>query len=495
MKKIPREVQEVSFELEKAGFEAYVVGGCVRDLLVGKEPGDWDVATNAKPEEIQKIFPKNFYENKFFTVTVATESADPSLKEIEITTYRSDFEYGDRRRPGRVEYAKTIEEDLSRRDFTINAIALKIQNAKTKRQNDNSKFKIIDRFGGREDLEKRIIRAVGIPEERFAEDALRMMRAVRLSAQLGFEIEKATKDAIQKNAALIKEISQERIRDELIKIIRSERAAEGVVLLYEVGLLTYIIPELAEGYGVTQNKHHKYTVWEHNVKSLEYAAKKNYSLEVRLASLLHDVGKPKTKRGEGPDATFYGHQVVGARMARKILERLRFPRESVEKIVLMIREHMFVYDPETVTLKGVRRLLARVGAENMDNLFELREADRIGSGVPKAQPYRLRYLKAMVEKVRQDPVSPRMLKINGDDIMKVLDMEPGPRVGAILAILLEEVLEEPTRNSKEYLRQRVSELGKLSEQELQEVARKAKQSAQNAQERIDQEIKQKYFVK
>ena len=486
MKKIPREVQEVIFELEKAGFEAYVVGGCVRDLLVGKKPGDWDVATNAKPEEIQRIFPKNFYENKFFTVTVATESVDPSLKEIEITTYRSDFEYGDRRRPGRVEYAKTIEEDLSRRDFTINVIALRVKDRTQE---------LLDPYEGQKDLKAKIISAVRDPNERFNEDALRMMRAVRLSAQLGFGIEKITREAIRKNAALIKEISQERIRDELIKIIRSERAAGGMELLYEVRLLTYIMPELAEGYGVTQNKHHKYTVWEHNVKSLEYATQKNYSFEVRLASLLHDVGKPKTKRGEGPDATFYGHQVVGARTARKILERLHFPKESVEKIVLMIREHMFVYDPETVTLKGVRRLLARVGAENIDNLFELREADRIGSGVPKAQPYRLRYLKAMVEKVRQDPVSPRMLKINGDDIMKTLGIEPGPKVGAALAILLEGVLEDPTRNSKEYLQKRVRELGQLSEQELQDIARKAKQSAQNAQERIDQEIKRKYLVK
>ena len=444
----------------------------------------WD--TNISVEEIQRIFPKNFYENKFFTVTVATESVDPSLKEIEITTYRSDFEYGDRRRPGRVEYAKTIEEDLSRRDFTINVIALRVKDRTQE---------LLDPYEGQKDLKAKIIRAVRDPNERFNEDALRMMRAVRLSAQLGFGIEKITREAIIKNAALIKEISQERIRDELIKIIRSERAAGGMELLYEVRLLTYIMPELAEGYGVTQNKHHKYTVWEHNVKSLEYATQKNYSFEVRLASLLHDVGKPKTKRGEGPDATFYGHQVVGARTARKILERLHFPKESVEKIVLMIREHMFVYDPETVTLKGVRRLLARVGAENIDNLFELREADRIGSGVPKAQPYRLRYLKAMVEKVRQDPVSPRMLKINGDDIMKTLGIEPGPKVGAALAILLEGVLEDPTRNSKEYLQKRVRELGQLSEQELQDIARKAKQSAQNAQERIDQEIKRKYLVK
>ncbi|MBI2644333.1 MAG: CCA tRNA nucleotidyltransferase [Candidatus Wildermuthbacteria bacterium] len=479
---IPEEVVSVVKELEKHGFEAYVVGGCVRDLLLEKEPWDWDVATSATPEQIQSIFPDSFYENKFFTVTVKTGSSNPRLKEIEITTYRAEFEYADRRRPGKVEYAKNIEEDLSRRDFTINAVALGL------------KHEVVDPFHGQEDLKDKIIRAVGDADQRFQEDALRMMRAVRFFAALGFGVEQKTRAAIQKNSRLLKEISEERIRDEFSKIVMSGRPMEAIEELRELGLLQYIIPELEQGYGVTQNKHHIYTVWEHNLRSLQYAAEKNFSFEVRLASLLHDIGKPKTKGGEGPDATFYGHQVVGARMARKILERLHFSKEIIEKIVLLVREHMFVYDPDTVTLRGVRRLVARVGPEHMEELFQLREADRIGSGVPKAQPYRLRHLKAMVEKVKQDPISPKMLAINGNDAMQILQIEPGPKVGAILAVLLEEVLDDPKRNAKEYLENRTQELGKMSDAQLQQIAANAKKSAQQAQDRIDEEIKKKYFV-
>lgn len=457
----------------------------MRDLFLGKKPKDWDIATSAKPEEIQQIFPASFYENKFFTVTVHTESEDPTLKEIEITTFRADIAYGDRRHPEQIEYAKTIEEDLARRDFTMNAIAL---HAKDK------EVEVLDPFAGQRDIEAKTIRAVGDPDQRFQEDALRMMRAVRFFATLGFTIEPATRKAIEKHSALIREISQERIRDEFIKILMSDAPMEALEELRQLGLLSHFLPELEEGYGVGQNKHHIYTVWEHNVRSLQYAARQKQDLIVRLASLLHDVAKPRVKQGEGPDSTFYGHQVVGAKMTKKILERLKFPKEVVETVSLLVREHMFVYDPETVTLKGVRRLLARVGTEHIDELFQLREADRIGSGVPKAQPYRLRYLKAMVDKVRQDPISPKMLKINGDTIMETLKIGPGPKIGAILAILLEDVLDDPALNTKEYLEKRVFELAKLSEQELEDMAAKAKQSAQLTQDRVDEELKKKYFV-
>jgi len=259
--------------------------------------------------------------------------------------------------------------------------------------------------------------------------------------------------------------------------------------------LKFVIPELEEGVGVGQNKHHIYTVFEHNLKSLEYAAKENFSLDVRLSALFHDVGKPRVKQGEGPDSTFYAHQVVGERMVFKMLDRLRFSRDLVEKVALLVREHMFVYDPETVTLAGVRRLVRRAGPENMDDLLKLREADRIGSGVPKAQPYRLRYLKAMIEKVQKDPIHPKMLKIKGDAVMEILKIEPGPKVGKVLAILLDEVLEEPGLNDDVKLKNRVSELGKLSEKELEKLAEKAKENAAQAQRRIDDEIKKKYFVK
>src|SRR3989344_1104512 len=384
---IPKEVKTILEKLHKAGFEAYIVGGCVRDFLLGNEPKDWDVATNAKPEEIQKIFPDSFYENNFLTVGVKTD-----MGVVEVTTYRSEAKYSDKRHPDAVEYAKTLEEDLSRRDFTVNAMAMEIQNAKIKNQNDKSKFKIIDPFGGQEDLKAKIIRTVGNPEERFNEDGLRLMRAARFATELNFEIEFNTRRAIEKLAGLLEMIAKERIRDEFMKIIMSERAADGIVLLEELDLLRYVMPELREGIGMSQNKHHIYTVFEHNVKSLEYSAKKNYSPVVRVAALLHDVGKPKTKGGDGPNSTFYNHEVVGSRIAAAALDKLRVSKDIIEKVIHLIRYHMFYYNVGEVSAAGVRRFLARVGPENVDDLMKVREADRIGSGVPKAVPYKLRHL-------------------------------------------------------------------------------------------------------
>jgi poly(A) polymerase/tRNA nucleotidyltransferase (CCA-adding enzyme) len=503
---IPKEIHDVAAILTGAGFGAYLVGGCVRDLLLNEvlrqssgssarerslEPKDWDVATNALPEEIQKLFPDSVYENTFGTVGVKTESEDARLKVIEITTFRLEGRYTDKRHPDEVRFAKTIEEDLARRDFTVNAMALELtDNLRLTTYNKA----LIDPFGGEKDLKAKIIRAVGKPEDRFEEDALRLLRAVRFSCQLRFKIEDATLRAIREKASRIEFISKERIRDEFSKTIMTSRGDEGVETLRELGLLKYIVPELLEGVGVGQNKHHIYTVYEHNLKSLTYAVSKDFPLDLRLASLLHDVGKPKTKRGEGINSTFYGHQVVGERMAVKILDRLRFPKDVIEKVGLLVREHMFVYDPETVTLSGVRRLIARVGKENVDDLLKIREADRIGSGVPKAQPYRLRYLKAMIEKVQKDPVHPKMLKIRGDAVIALLNIEPGPRVGKILAILLEEVLDDPAKNELEILEKRVRELGVLSDRELAKLGDKAAARAKEAQERIDEEIKKKHAV-
>lgn len=479
---IPKEVQSVVKELEKQGFQAYVVGGCVRDLLLGKEPEDWDVTTNAKPEEIQKIFPENFYENKFFTVTVLTESTDPKLKEIEVTTYRSDHKYTDRRRPEEVKYAKTLQEDLSRRDFNVNAIALRGD-------------KIIDPFEGQKDLKAKLIRTVGNPEERFAEDALRMMRAARLATTLRFAIEEKTKAAIRAHAQLLKEISQERIRDELLKIMMAEGAMEGIALLRELNLLQYTMPELEEGWGVAQNKHHTYTVWEHNLFSLKYAAKQKWNHVIRIAALLHDVAKPRVKRGEGPEATFYGHEIVGAKMAKHMLSRLKFPGKDIETITTLIRYHMFYYNVDEVTEASVRRLVRKVGFDRMDDLLRLRMADRIGSGVPKAQPYKLRHWKYMIERTSRDPLSVTMLKINGDDMMKLLLIKPSPRIGWLLHILFGEALENPQKNDKTYLETRAKELHELSDRELQTLARKAKSEMDRVETATDESVKQKYFVK
>jgi len=490
------QITQIAAMLTAAGFKAYLVGGCLRDVLLGLEPFDWDIATDATPEELQKLFPESVYENNFGTVGIKTDSEDLRLKIIEITTFRLEGKYTDKRHPDEVTFAKTIEEDLGRRDFTINAIAMELKTEiRNSKSETNTKYPLVDPFGGLEDLKNGIIRAVGDSRERFREDALRLLRAVRLGAKLGFVIDPTTLEAVYNQAGLIEFIAKERIRDEFLKLIMTEHAAEGVEVLQRTGLLKRIFPELEEGVGVGQNKHHIYTVYEHNLRALKYAVEQNFPLHVRLASLFHDVGKPRSKHGEGPNCTFYGHQVVGERMVIKMLDRLHVSRELTERVALLVREHMFVYDPETVTLKGVRRLLQRVGIDNIDDLFDLREADRIGSGVPKAQPYRLRYLKAMVDKVKSDPVSAKMLKVNGEGVMRELAIPPGPKVGAILAILLEDVIEDPELNTENTLLKRVKELGALEERELIAFAKKAKTSAAQAQERIDEEVLNKYFVK
>ena len=263
----------------------------------------------------------------------------------------------------------------------------------------------------------------------------------------------------------------------------------------ELGLLKEFLPELLEGHEVGQNLHHIYTVWEHNLRSLEYAVKENWSLEIRMAALLHDVAKPRTKRGEGKYSTFYGHDVLGAKMASEILLRLKFPREFVEKVSKLIRYHLFYYNVDEVTDSSVRRLISRVGPEDMEDLIRVRICDRIGSGVPKAEPYKLRHFRFMVEKLQRDPISVGMLKVNGNNVMEFSNLKPGPRVGQILLILLDEVLDEPKKNTKEYLATRVKELGKLSDKELASLSKKAEEKKLALESEEIEEIKKKHYVK
>jgi len=485
---IPKEVKSIILKLQKAGFEAFIVGGCVRDFLLKKTPNDWDITTNAKPDQIQKIFPQSFYENRFFTVSVQTKNKKANLKEIEITTYRSEAQYGDQRHPDLVKFAKNLEEDLSRRDFTINAMALSFSETKT------PKIKIIDPFDGQNDLEKKTIKAVGDPQKRFGEDALRMIRAVRLAVQLGFLIEEKTSQAIQKNSNSLRLISAERIRDELTKIMGSEKAAQGIELLRELNLLKYIIPELEQGYKVSQNKHHLYDCYDHSLKSLEYAAKKNFNQYVRIAALLHDIGKPITKQGQGKEATFYGHEMVGAKMTQKILERLKFPKKDVEKITKLVRYHLFYYHPDEVNESSIRKLLRSVGQESIEELIQLRMADRIGSGCPKAEPYKLRHLRYVIEKVSGDPISAKMLKLTGNDIMKILNIKPGPKIGQILDVLLGSVLDNPSDNKKQALEKEIKRLGQLPEKDLADLSQRAKQEREKIEIKKDEMVKQKYWV-
>lgn len=496
--KIPKPILEVLCKIEKANFEAYIVGGCVRDLIMNKIPKDWDITTNAKPEEILKIFPDSFYENEFGTVGVKIKEGDKTKEVVEVTTYRIESKYSDRRRPDEIKFAKTLEEDLSRRDFTMNAIALSLSSqetclagrqAKNKKQK-KSDFEIVDLYGGQEDIKNKIIRAVGNADERFAEDALRMMRAVRFAAQLGFSIEKKTLEAIKKNFKNLKFISGERIKDELTKIILSDNPAEGVDLLHETGLLQFILPELEKGYGIKQNRHHIHTIYKHNLLSLKFCPSKK--LDVRLAALLHDIAKPQTKRGEGEYSTFYNHDHVGARVAEKILTRLRFSSEIVQKVKLLVDNHMFYYNPEEVGESSVRKLIKKVGLENVKDLIDLRIADRLGSGTPKAKPYKLRHLEYMIDKVSHDAVSVKMLKVNGNDLMQELKIKPGPKIGAILEVLLAEVIEEAEKNQRGQLLARAKE---LSGKELLNLRAMAKEKIEEKKEEDDKEIKGKYWVK
>ncbi|MFH0891116.1 MAG: HD domain-containing protein, partial [Candidatus Liptonbacteria bacterium] len=340
--KIPSEVKTIAKELAQQGFEAYLVGGCVRDLIMGREPKDWDIATNANPEKIQKIFPDSVYENNFGTVGVKTESDDPRVKIVEITTYRLEGKYTDKRHPDEVTFANTIEEDLSRRDFTMNAIALDLGEYISQKHSGVSRFmfhdlRLVDPYDGQEDIRGKIVRAVGRAEDRFNEDALRMLRAVRLAADLDFEIEITTRRAAEKLAGNLEAIAHERIRDEFSKMIMCAGAARGVILLEELDLLRYVMPELREGIGVDQNLHHIYTVFEHSVRSLDYAAKQNYSLEIRLAALLHDIGKPRTKGGQGRNSTFYNHEMLSARMVLRAMDRLHFAKDITEKTAHLVR--------------------------------------------------------------------------------------------------------------------------------------------------------------
>ena len=483
---IPGYIKNIVKALQVSGYEAYIVGGCVRDILMDKTPKDWDITTSAVPEEILQVFSGAKYENVFGTVLlpVRTEPEEGETRGkledvVEITTYRSEQGYSDRRHPDIVRFEKELDKDLERRDFTINALAL----------NPLEPEKIIDLFGGEKDIKKKIIRAVGQPEDRFKEDALRMMRAVRFSSQLGFELEPKTQRGIAKLAGSLKFVSGERIRDELIKILSSSRPAEGIMLLHECKLLQYILPELEQGVGVKQDRHHTTSVFVHNIASLKYCPSQEWP--VRLAALFHDIAKPKTRKIIKGIATFYNHEYLGAKMTEKIMNRLKFSTEDRTRVVNLVKNHMFYYNVGEVTAASVRRLIVKVGRENLKDLIALRVADRLGSGTPKAMPYKLRHLEYMLEKVQNDPVSVKMLKINGDNLMRLLKIPAGPKIGAILDVLLGEVLEDPELNTVDSLEKQAQ---KLADLDLEELRLRAKAVIEEKRLEEDKEIKKHYKV-
>ena len=448
--KLPPLVMKVLQTLESGGFEAYVVGGAIRDLLTDTLVKDWDFTTDATPEEIIKLFKEAYYDNRFGTVGIAAKHLEEQFglksetdKVYEITTFRSESEYSDKRRPDKVTWGKSLKDDLKRRDFTINAMAL------------DKKLKLIDPFEGEKDLDNKLIKAVGEANKRFQEDALRMMRAIRIASQLGFSLETKTLAAIAKNSVLIKQISAERVRDELLKIISSKFPKDGILLLFSTGILQYILPELIETRAVEQAGHHTKDVWNHSLDSL--AASPSPNPIIRLATLLHDIGKPVVKASrEGKEITFYNHEVAGARMTKLISRRLRLSKKDSDLLWLLVRWHMFAYEPK-MTDKAIRRFIKRIGKENIANMMMLRVGDRVGGG-SKASSWRLRELQERIKQVLYKPFEITDLKVNGKDVMATLNIQSGPRVGQVLKKLFDEVLEDASKNEKEYLLKRVKEI-------------------------------------
>lgn len=520
---LPLEPLVILYHLQQAGYDGYIVGGAVRDLLSDRYGAqtDFDFTTNATPEQIQALFPESFYENQFGTVsltksdvwkllglelpsdaeepvtdqherTIELEQATkihislqgkakpgelPSyatpqiLKNYEITTYRSEGRYTDHRRPDQVTWGKTIEDDLSRRDFTMNAMALLInasylkelfsttftaEQANQMLQLSPQQYTVIDLFNGQADLEANELRSVGDPATRFEEDALRMLRAVRLSVQLNVRMTDEVFTAMSGLAEQIQYVSWERIRDEFLKMISSQYPAEAIELLNDTGLLHYILPELREGRGIEQGGHHTTDVWTHSLDALAHCPSQDPV--VRFATLLHDIAKPRTLRYIDDDPTFYNHELVGAKMAKQIAERFRLSRRDIERIFILVRHHMFYYQPHN-TDAAIRRFMRKVGLENINDILDLREGDRLGSGARKTS-WRLEEMKQrMIEQLHQ-PLDVTDLAINGNDLMKDLQLKPGPMFGKILNQLFEEVMDDPEKNTREYLLKQAEALSK-----------------------------------
>lgn len=439
--------------LEKAGFEAYIVGGAVRDALLNLPSFDWDVTTNATPEQISPLFNESFYDNEYGTVKVAGKHIREQfgLKEGEIddstlydiTTYRSEAGYSDKRRPDSVAWGKTIEEDLKRRDFTVNAIAM------------NLSGEIVDPYGGQADIQNKLIKAVGDPSERFEEDALRIMRAIRLSAQLGFSIASETLTALKEKVPNLKHISWERIGTETMKLLGSEHSADGIMLMVNCGIMEIVMPELLAMKNVEQGGHHIHDVFTHSIEALR--ACPSSDPVVRLATLIHDIDKPVVAKAEGVrGVTFYNHEVSGARTAKRIAERLKLSKKDQDRVFTLVRWHMFVYESK-MTDASIRRFIRRVGKENIHDMMALRVGDRVGGG-SKATSWRLTELQKRIGEQMYEPLSLKDLVIDGSDVMRILAMKPGKKVGEILNALFEEILDDPKKNTKEYLEQRVLEL-------------------------------------
>ncbi|MBI4036360.1 HD domain-containing protein [Candidatus Daviesbacteria bacterium] len=451
---LPHDVKNILDKFQKAGFQIYIVGGAVRDLLMKRAVSDWDFTTDAKPEEILKIFPEGFYDNKFGTVGIPVKTTWKESKPTfqvsainmnvyEITTMRKEGAYEDFRHPGKIAWTNRIEEDLARRDFTINAIAL-------------SPPKVFDPFNGQDDIRKKIIRTVGNPNDRFNEDALRLIRAARIATELKFDIENDTFEAIRKNIQLIKQVSHERVRDELFKLLASTNPYIGTMRLRELGIAEIILPELERCFGIVQEgpKHDRvYDIGEHSLLTLKHCPSKDPL--VRLAALLHDIGKPDThKITPDGNVTFYNHDVVGGRLVLALAKRFNLSKKQTDKLFKLVRWHLFTVD-ERQTDAAIRRFIKNIGVENIDDMMDLRIGDRLGGGTQKAVSWRMEKFRERIHQVMQKPFSISDLKVSGHEVMKVLGIKEGPKVGEILQKLFEEVLEDSSKNTRDYLLRRI----------------------------------------
>lgn len=524
---IQKPALHILHHLQANGFEAYIVGGAVRDLIQGvsQESGhsffDYDFTTNATPDQIQALFTESFYENEFGTVSVAfshlqtqfgftqqpdisshtihttrpiriidlahatkiheslkiqdtslnnlqnnqnsnlKNSMDQFIPVYEITTFRSDGAYQDHRRPESVSWGKTLTEDLSRRDFTCNAMALSISLPELEQLLTQDfwlvpvkKKSLLDPFDGQADLVNKQLKTVGIAADRFEEDALRMLRAIRFAVQLNFTLDESILSAIRAQAASIKHVSWERIQIEFIKMLSSNKPADAIRLLDSTGLLTYILPELLDAKGVEQSGHHTTDVWTHSLDALENCPSPDPI--VRLATLLHDIAKPNTYQNNSGAITFYNHEIVGSRIAKRIALRLRLSKQDCDRIFTLVRYHMFHYQ-EHNTDAAIRRFMRKVGLEYIDDILDLREGDRLGSGARKTS-WRLEEMKdRMIEQLHQ-PMEVKDLVLGGTELITQLGMKPGPHIGQILHTLFEEVLDNPELNTTEYLLARAQEI-------------------------------------
>ena len=478
--KLPKEVITILNKFTDAGYQIYIVGGAVRDLLMGRGVSDWDFTTDAKPEEILKLFPEGFYDNKFGTVGIQSSAisyqlSDKKQKKVddrrlttddsifEITTMRKEGKYTDFRHPDYIGWTNKIEEDLGRRDFTINAMALNLSDTPgvstgvTSRPHTGSeRMELIDPFHGQQDIDDGIIRTVGDPNARFQEDALRLIRAIRITTELNFDIDLATFKAIKENTHLIKEIAWERIRDELFKLLASMNPYIGIIKLREAGILQIILPELEKCFGIIQEgpKHDRiYDIGEHSLLTLNHTPSADPL--TRLAALLHDIGKPETvKTDPTGNVTFYNHDIVGGILANKIAKRFNLSKKQADKLYRLVRWHLFTVD-ERQTDSAIRRFIKNVGIENIEDIMAVRVGDRLGGGTKNAVSWRMEKYQERIKEVLKKPFSISDLKVTGNDVMKELNIPPSRKVGEILEKLFEEVLEDSSKNNSEYLLERI----------------------------------------